>query len=140
MSTSGSAVAFEVPIPYSWYSIGLPKAKVRLKDGFKVITLLNTGAKIHVMTRQLIKKANLAMREELKLKLVSQSGYSRPFLGLCEDVKVAIGGLKTRHPIFVVKAGDHKLVLGQSFLNSVKFSQEYKPNEIFNIITYPFTH
>lgn len=33
------------------------------------------------------------------LELVSHTGHSRPFLGLCEDVEVAIGGLKTRHPV-----------------------------------------
>ena len=63
-------------------------------------------------------------------------GHSQPFLGLYEDVEVAIGGLKTRHPIFMVEAGDHDLVLGQLFLNSMKFSQEYKPDGIFSTIIY----
>ena len=40
--------------------------------------------------------AGLAMRKGSKLELVSHTGHSRPFLGLCEDVEVAIGGLKTR--------------------------------------------
>lgn len=40
--------------------------------------------------------AALAMRIGPKLKLVSHTGYSRPFLGLREDVEVAIGRLKTK--------------------------------------------
>ncbi len=75
------------------------------------------------MTRELIEDANLAIRRGHKLELVYYTGHSWPFLGLCEDVEVAIGGLNTRGPIFVVDAGDHNLVLGQLFLNSVKFSQ-----------------
>lgn len=40
----------------------------------------------------------------------------------------------------MVETGDHELVLGQNFLNSVKFSQEYKPGGIFGTITHPSTH
>ena len=39
-----------------------------------------------------------------------------------------------------MEAGDHDLVLGQPFLNSVKFSQEYKPDKIFGTITHLHTH
>lgn len=52
---------------------------------------------------------------------------------------MAVGGLKTRHPIFVVEHGDHDLVLGQPFLNAVKFSQDYKPEGVFGTITHPQT-
>ncbi len=80
------------------------------------------------------------MRRRPKLELVSHTSHSRFFIGLCKDVEVAVEGLKTRHPIFVIEAGDHDLVLGQLFLNSVKFSQEYKPDGIFGTITHFFTH
>ncbi len=111
-----------------------------MEDGSKVTARLDTGAEINVMTRELMEDANLAMRQGPKLDFVSHTGHIRPFLGLCEDVEVAIGRLKTKNPIFVVEAGDYHLVLGQSFLNSVKFSQEYKPDGIFGTITHPNTH
>ena len=85
-------------------------------------------------TRKLIEDANLAMRRGFKLELVSHTGHSCSFFGLCEDVKVTIGGLKTGHPIFVVEAGDHDLVLSHFFFNSVKFSQVYKPDRIFVLL------
>ena len=103
------------------------------------MALLDTGAEINLMTRKVMKDANLAMKQGPKLKLVSYTSHNRPFLDLCKDVEVAIEGLKTRHPIFVVETNDHNLVLGQPFLNSVKFSQEYKPNEIFGTITHLHT-
>lgn len=65
-----------------------------------------------MITRKLIEDANLAIRRDSKLKLVSHTGHSRLFLSLCEDIEVAIGGLKTRYPTFIVKTGDDDLVLG----------------------------
>ena len=140
VNTLNSAEALEATSPYFWYSMGSPKAKVRLEDCSKVTALLDTGAEINVMTRELMKDANLAIRRGPKLELISDTGHSRSFFGLYEDVEIAIEGLKTRHPIFVVEAGDHDLVLGQPFLNSVKFSEEYKPDGIFGTITNPYTH
>lgn len=69
-------------------------------------------AKIHIMTRKLMEYANLVIRQEPMLKFVSYTGHNRSFLLLSKDVKVAINGLKTRHPIFLFRIGDHNFVLG----------------------------
>ena len=97
-------------------------------------------AEINIMIRELMKDANLAMRRGPKLELVSYIGHSHLFFGLFEDVKVVIGGLKTRNPIFVVKAEDHDLMLGQTFLNFVRFSQKYKPDGIYSTIIHLYTY
>ena len=102
--------------------MGSPKAKIRLKDGSKITAFLNTGVEINVMTRKVIEDTGLAMRRGPKLELVSYTSHSRSFFGLSADIEVAIGGLKTKHPIFVIEHGDYDLVLGQLFWNSVKFS------------------
>ncbi len=91
------------------------------------------------MTQKVMEDAGLAIRRGPKLELISYIRHNRPFLDLCEDVEVAIGGLKTRHPIFVVENEDYDLLLGQPFLNSVKFSQEYKPDGIFGTIAHQYT-
>ena len=120
--TEDEAVQFRVDIlessmvdaqnSYSWYSIGSLKVKVRLDDSSKVIALLDTSAEINIIPREVIEDAGLAMRHRPKLELVFHTSYSRPVLGLCEDVELAIEGLKTRHPIFIIEHGDHNLVLG----------------------------
>lgn len=115
------------------------KTKIRLEDSSKITALLDTGAEINVITSKFIKDVNLAMRQGLKLELVFHTGHSHPFLGLCENVEVAIRRLKTKHPIFVVEVGDYDLVLGQSFLNFVKFNQKYKSTRIFGIIMHLHT-
>ena len=136
----GSAPALEAPISYSWYSLGSPKAKICLEDDFKIIAPLDTGAEINIIIKKLMKEANLAMRKRPKLELVSHTGQSQLFLRFCEYVEIAIGRLKTKHPIFVIEAGDHDLVLGQLFLNFVKFNWEYKPDGIFSTITHPYMY
>ncbi len=80
------------------------------------------------------------MRRGPKLELVFHTGNSHFLLGFCKDVELTIGGLKTKHPIFVVKPGDYDLVLGQPFLNSVKSSQVYKPDGILGTITHLHTY
>ncbi len=72
---------------------------MRLKNSSKETALLDTGVEINVMTRKVMKDAGLAIRRGPKLEMVSNTGYSRSLLGFCEDVEVAIGGLKTKHPI-----------------------------------------
>lgn len=94
-----------------WYSIDSRKTKIGFKNGPKVVVLLDTSAKINVMTREVIENAGLAMRNSPKLELVSHTGHSCFFLCFCEDIEVIIRGLKTRHLILIVEHGDHDLVL-----------------------------
>lgn len=64
----------------------------------------------------------LTIKQDPCLKLVSYTGYNQTFSGLCKDVEMAVSGLKTRHPIFIIKYRNYNLVFGQLFLNIVKFS------------------
>lgn len=85
-----------------WYSIETSKAKVRLEDGSKITALFGTKAEINIMTREVIEEAGLAIKQGPKLELFLYTGHSRPFLGFCKDVEVAISDLKTRHFIFLI--------------------------------------
>lgn len=83
--------------------------------------------------------SSLATQCNLKLELVSDTSHSYLFLGFYKDVQIIIEELKIRRPIFIIEQGDHNLILGQLFLNSIKFSQEYKPDDILNIIIHLYT-
>ena len=91
--------------------MGSVKAKVCLKDISKVMVHFDTGIEINIMTKELIKDANLAMRRGPKLESVLYTGYSRPFFNLYKDMEIPIGGLKTRHPIFMIEVGDYNLII-----------------------------
>ena len=132
--------AVDAKKPHSGYSIGSPKAKMRLEDGSKITASLDTGADIKIITREVIEDVGLTIWRGLKLEMICHTSHSALFLGSSEVVEVAIGVLKTRLPIFVVENGDHDLVLVQPFLNLVKFSQENKPDGTFSTITHPQTY
>lgn len=86
-----------------------------------------------------MENAGLAMQYGPKLELISYIDHSRPFFSLCKNIKIVIKKLKTKHLIFLVKQRNHDLVLGQLFLYLIKFSQEYKPDSIFDTIIYLYT-
>lgn len=65
----------------------------------------------------------MAIQYDPKLELVSHTRHSRAFLSLCEDIKVAIGGLETRHTIFVIEYKDYDLVLGLSSSTWLSFAK-----------------
>lgn len=92
------------------------------------------------MARKLIENANLDIKQRPKLELVSNTDYSGFFFSFCEDIEIVLEKLETKHLIFVIEAGDHDLVLGQFFLNSIKFSQEYKLDRIYNTIIYLYIY
>lgn len=96
----------EATTSHTWYSMGSPKTTVRLEGGLKVLALPDPGAEINVIMREVMEDVGLAIRHGSRLELVSHTGHSRPFFGLYEDIEVVVGGLKTRHPIFVVEHGD----------------------------------
>lgn len=83
--------------------MGALKAKICLKNGLKIIALLNTVAEIHIMIRKLIKDANLAMRQGLKLEFISYTNDSPSFFGFFKDIKITIKKFKIRHQIFMVE-------------------------------------
>lgn len=84
---------------------------MRLENNSKVTALLNTEIEINVMTQEIMEDTGLAMQHGLKLELISDIRHSCLFFAFCEDVEVVIGGLKIRHPIFIIETGDHDLVL-----------------------------
>lgn len=121
---------------YFLFFMGSQRAKACLKDDFKVIIVLDIGVEINVMIEKAIEDTNLAMRQKLKLDLISYTSQSWSFLRLYKDMEIAIRKLKTRHQTFIVKAKYYNHVLDQPFLNFIKFSKEYKSDDIFDTIIY----
>lgn len=93
----------------------VPKATIWLEDSFKIIVVLDISVEINIMTREIMEDIGLAMRCGPKLKLISHTGHSCYFLGLCKDIEVVIRELKTCYLIYIIEHGDHDLVFGQPF-------------------------
>lgn len=50
--------------------------KIRLKSGSNITVSLDSGAKINVMIKKLIKDINLAIKQRFKLELISYISYN----------------------------------------------------------------
>lgn len=112
------------------YMRATPKTKVQVNGGGKYRGLLDSGAEVNVMTHDIVKAESLPMRPYPDINLVSHSGDRRPFMGICEDVELSIGGVAGQHHIFVIDAADHQLVLGQPFLLQMRVELTYAGNDV----------
>lgn len=91
---------------------------------------------INIIIRKVIKNISLNMQHGVKLDFISYISHNYLFFCLCKNVEITIKELKTRYLIFIVKQKDYNLILDLLFLNLIKFSQKYKSNNIFSIITH----
>ena len=62
VNTLSSAEVLKALTSYSWYFMRLLNVKVCLENGSKVTALLDIGAEIYVMIRELMEDVNLAIR------------------------------------------------------------------------------
>jgi hypothetical protein len=90
-----------------YYTVSTPKLSVRLNGTAQVKAIINTGAKINVMTQGLANDYGLAVTGNPHLTLVSHNRERRSFEGLCENVQVEIRSVTSYAQIFLVKEANH---------------------------------
>ena len=71
-----------------------PKVRVLVNGGEPLVTILDTGADMNVITRQAADKFGLAIRNQSEVSMVPYTGDASTFCGVCENVEVALGGLR----------------------------------------------
>ena len=71
-----------------------PKAVVRVNRNDPIVTLLDTGVEINVITRRAADKYRLAIRKDPKLIIVTYDRAATAFYGIYEDVEISVGGVK----------------------------------------------
>ena len=124
------SIGIRDPLLRRAYTRSTPKAKVRVGDGGRYKSLLDSGAEVNVMTYDVAKREGLAMRPYPNINLISHTGHRKEFLGVCENVEVDIGGVASLNHIFVIDAADHQLVLGQPYLHQMRVGLDYRNNEV----------
>jgi hypothetical protein len=77
----------------------------------KIIELMNSKAKINVMIKRLINKKRIIMRFESRFRWIFHIDHDMNFDEVCDDVKLNIERLKTRHHIFVIVHANYQFVL-----------------------------
>jgi hypothetical protein len=93
--------------------------------------LLNSKAKINVMIKKLMNKTRIIMRFESRFRLIFHIDHDMNFDEICDDVKLNIEKLKTRHYIFVIVHANHQFVLDQFFLIDLNANYDYYLDEVY---------
>lgn len=99
-----------------FYSVATPKIKVRMNEKSLVQAIVNCGAEVSVITKEVAKKAKLPITPSLDLTLIEHRGEKKQFAGVCEYTSIQIGGIVVYAYIFVVKSADILLILGMPFI------------------------
>ena len=71
-----------------------PKAVVRVNRNDPVVTLLDTGVEINIITRRAADRYRLAIRKDPKLIIVTYDRAATAFYGIYEDVEISVRGVK----------------------------------------------
>jgi hypothetical protein len=114
-----------------WYVCEFFKTKIIIEDVVKIIELMNSKTIINVMIKKLINKTKIIMRLKFRFRLIFHIEHDMNFDEVCDDVKLNIEKLKTRHHIFVIIHANHQLVLDQFFLINLNANYDYCSNEIY---------
>jgi hypothetical protein len=92
---------------------------------------MNSKTKINVMIKKLMNKTKIIIRFESWLRLIFHIEHDMNFDEICDDVKLNIKELKTRHYIFVIFNANHQLILHQFFLINLNTNYHYRSNKIY---------
>jgi hypothetical protein len=94
------------------------------ENSFKFRGLIETGAEINVMTKEVYANLpGLVMTESSEIAMVSYFNYHIPFLGVCEDVRVIVGDIEYNVYIFVIDfQTNHVFVLNAPFIGQSKLN------------------
>jgi hypothetical protein len=92
---------------------------------------MNSKAKINVIIKRLMNKTKIIMRFESQFRLIFHIDHVMNFDEICDDVKLNIEKLKTRHHIFVIAHANHQFVLDQFFLIDLSANYDYRFDEVY---------
>jgi hypothetical protein len=114
-----------------WYVYEFLKTKIIIENVIKIIELMNSKTKINVIIKKLMNKTKIIMRFKSRFCLIFYIDHDMNFDKVCNDVKLNIEDLKTRHHIFVIAHANHQFVLDQFFLIDLSANYDYRFDEVY---------
>lgn len=123
-----------------FYSVATPKIKVRINEECLVQAMVDSGAEVSVMTRDIAEDAKLPITPSPDLTLIAHGGEKKWFAGVCENTPIQIGGITIYAHIFVVEDADIPLILGMPFIFDSRLSLVREGNAQYAVIPDPDTN
>ncbi|ORY88890.1 hypothetical protein BCR35DRAFT_256371, partial [Leucosporidium creatinivorum] len=88
--------------------------------GEEVKGLVDSGSMITVMGSDLRQRLGLTLSQSSGHNLSGINGDSVKLAGICKNVPISVGGVVTRHHIFISPHARTGLILGVPFLRALK--------------------
>jgi predicted aspartyl protease len=90
------------------------KARAHVNGEIFVTALLDHGSEINIIPLRIFEKLDLPLDEDIKWKITTmEEGKGKDVLGVCHEVRIAIGGAEVTVPFFVVGESRNDLMLGR---------------------------
>jgi hypothetical protein len=96
----------------------LPKVTITLDDSVKFRGLINLDAKINCIDKFTYKQlTDVIIILSLNMEMISHSNYRVPFIGVCENVRLAVRPIKYEICLFIIDVKtSYFLMLGAFFI------------------------
>jgi hypothetical protein len=95
-----------------------PRVTVTLDDSVELRGLIDSGAEINCIDKATYEQlTGVVMTPSPNMEMVSHSNHRVPFMGVCENVRLAVGPIEYEVCLFVIDVKtSHSLVLGAPFI------------------------
>jgi hypothetical protein len=96
----------------------LSKITVTLNDSVELRGFINLDAEINCIDKATYKQLiGMIMTLSLNMEIISHSNYYVPFIGICENIRLAVRLIKYEVCLFIIDVKtSHSLVFGASFI------------------------
>ena len=150
-----SISAMEAPL----YACVSPRVKVTMEDRIHLEALVDGGAEICLMPRRTFERLGLAIDVDIDWVIrafddrARKDVTNRNCIGVCHEVRLSVGGVVVKMPVFVVESAGHDLIHGrpwERFVRAVHTNgddgalitkiQSPDGKKIVQIVTAPATH
>ena len=103
-------------------------------ENIKIKAMFDSEAEVNCMFKRLTDVAQLFMRQNINIIIISVTDERARFFDMCETVSVSIDSITISISVFVVKRSDYELLLERSFQRTVYMISINMNNESLEII------
>ena len=115
------------------YVVVCSTVNVMIED-IKIKTMFNSETEVNCMFKQLIDAAQLSVRQNINIIMISVTDERARFFDVCEAVLINIDSITISISVFGVKRSDHELLLKRLFQRAARMSSINMNDESFKII------
>ena len=105
-------------------------------ENIKIKAMFDSGAEVNCMFKRLTDAAQLSVRQNINIIMISVTDERARFFDVCETVLISINSITISISVFVVKRSDHELFLKKLFQRAAHMNSINMNHKSFKMILY----